>query len=617
MVRRTELLTKSTIQSLLREIASTRPDTVALTGLEGEPSTYADLLSQVENTATWLSSSSISHGDKVVTVVPDSPEMAALFLGVSSVAACAPLNPRYRTTDFERYLPDLNPKLVIVDSATESPIRDMARSTGIPVVELRRGSETAAGRFNLGEPFQSVSRSKIAYSTSDDVALVLHTSGTTSRPKMVPLTQANLCTSALNIAQSLELTAADRCLNIMPLFHVHGLIGAVLSSLAVGASVVCTPGFRATEFFDWLDQFEPTWYTGVPTMHQAILSRVSENRERIERARLRMIRSCSSALSPQTLAELEQTFGVPAIEAYGMTEASHQMASSPLPPGKRKPGSVGMPTGIDLAILDETGKVLAAEEVGEIGIRGPNVTKGYENNPEANQNSFVNGWFRTGDQGRLDVDGYLWITGRVKELIVRGGEKIAPREIDELLLTHPAVAQALAFAIPDQALGEEVGAAVVLKPGVSVSEMQLCEYMAERIVDFKVPRRIVFLESLPLGPTGKPQRIGLASKLGIDSTKPKEMKQGSLAPRNETERRVADIWREVLRRPTLGVLDNFFDLGGDSILAVQLTNRLAREFEVKISVPRLIQLATVAEIASWIDGLSSTNHEFSKTAGVI
>lgn len=617
MVRRTELLTKSTIQSLLREIASTRPDTVALTGLEGEPSTYADLLSQVENTATWLSSSSISHGDKVVTVVPDSPEMAALFLGVSSVAACAPLNPRYRTTDFERYLPDLNPKLVIVDSATESPIRDMARSTGIPVVELRRGSETAAGRFNLGEPFQSVSRSKIDYSTSDDVALVLHTSGTTSRPKMVPLTQANLCTSALNIAQSLELTAADRCLNIMPLFHVHGLIGAVLSSLAVGASVVCTPGFRATEFFDWLDQFEPTWYTGVPTMHQAILSRVSENRECIEQARLRMIRSCSSALSPQTLAELEQTFGVPAIEAYGMTEASHQMASSPLPPGKRKPGSVGMPTGIDLAILDETGKVLAAEEVGEIGIRGPNVTKGYENNPEANQNSFVNGWFRTGDQGRLDVDGYLWITGRVKELIVRGGEKIAPREIDELLLTHPAVAQALAFAIPDQALGEEVGAAVVLKPGVSVSEMQLCEYMAERIVDFKVPRRIVFLESLPLGPTGKPQRIGLASKLGIDSTKPKEMKQGSLAPRNETERRVADIWREVLRRPTLGVLDNFFDLGGDSILAVQLTNRLAREFEVKISVPRLIQLATVAEIASWIDGLSSTNHEFSKTAGVI
>jgi len=585
--------------------------------LEGEPSTYADLLSQVENTATWLSSSSISHGDKVVTVVPDSPEMAALFLGVSSVAACAPLNPRYRTTDFERYLPDLNPKLVIVDSATESPIRDMARSTGIPVVELRRGSETAAGRFNLGEPFQSVSRSKIAYSTSDDVALVLHTSGTTSRPKMVPLTQANLCTSALNIAQSLELTAADRCLNIMPLFHVHGLIGAVLSSLAVGASVVCTPGFRATEFFDWLDQFEPTWYTGVPTMHQAILSRVSENRECIEQARLRMIRSCSSALSPQTLAELEQTFGVPAIEAYGMTEASHQMASSPLPPGKRKPGSVGMPTGIDLAILDETGKVLAAEEVGEIGIRGPNVTKGYENNPEANQNSFVNGWFRTGDQGRLDVDGYLWITGRVKELIVRGGEKIAPREIDELLLTHPAVAQALAFAIPDQALGEEVGAAVVLKPGVSVSGMQLCEYMAERIVDFKVPRRIVFLESLPLGPTGKPQRIGLASKLGIDSTKPKEMKQGSLEPRNEIERRVADIWREVLRKPTLGVLDNFFDLGGDSILAVQLTNRLAREFEVKISVPRLIQLATVAEIASWIDGLSSTNHEFSKTAGVI
>jgi acyl-CoA synthetase (AMP-forming)/AMP-acid ligase II len=291
---------------------------------------------------------------------------------------------------------------------------------------------------------------------------VLHTSGTTSRPKQVPLTNANLCHSACNIRRALELTANDRCLNVMPLFHIHGLAAAVLASLASGASIVCTPGFYAPRFFEWVAEFQPTWYTAVPTMHQAILARAGgETRP----SSLRFIRSCSAALPPQVMAELERFFSVPVIESYGMTEAAHQMASNPLPPEKRKPGSVGRAAGPEVAIMDDAGRLATAGETGEIVIRGPNVMAGYAGNPAANESAFRGGWFRTGDQGRLDEEGYLYISGRTKEIINRGGEKISPREIDEALLEHPAVKESAVVASPDETRGEIVKAFVILAPG--------------------------------------------------------------------------------------------------------------------------------------------------------
>jgi len=301
------------------------------------------------------------------------------------------------------------------------------------------------------------------FSLPEDIALVLHTSGTTSRPKIVPLTAANICASARHIGATLRLAPADRCLNIMPLFHIHGLMAAVLASLAAGASVVCTPGFNALKFFAWLDEVEPTWYTAVPTMHQAILARAGRNPEIIARARLRFIRSSSSSLPPSVLTALEATFGCPVIEAYGMTEAAHQMASNPLPPAARKPGSVGIAAGPRISIMDENGNLLTTGSIGEVVIRGDNVTRGYANNAEANAAAFSEGWFRTGDQGVIDPEGYLTLTGRLKELINRGGEKISPREVDEALMDHPAVLQAVTFALPHPMLGEDVGAAVVLR----------------------------------------------------------------------------------------------------------------------------------------------------------
>jgi acyl-CoA synthetase (AMP-forming)/AMP-acid ligase II len=476
-----------------------------------EPLTYGGLREHAEETIASLEALGIRSNDSVAIVLPNGPAMAAAFVSIACGAATAPLNPAYRADEFRFYLDDLKAKLLLVERGSESPARQVAVELGIAVAEVDERPDGPAGRFRL-----DVTRRETGASAKpDDVALVLHTSGTTSRPKIVPLTHENVCASALHVARSLSLTPEDRCLNVMPLFHIHGLIAAVLASLSAGGSVVCSPGFNALKFFAWMDEVRPTWYTAVPTMHQAILARAERNRDIIERNRLRFLRSSSASLPPQVMAELEQTFDAPVIEAYGMTEAAHQMASNPLPPRPRKPGSVGVAAGPDVAIMDEAGRLLSQGEVGEVVIRGPNVTRGYQNNPQANESAFASGWFRTGDQGVLDEEGYLRLTGRLKEIINRGGEKISPREVDEILLDHPKVAQAVTFAIPHDKLGEEVGAALILKEGTQATESEIREFASKRLADFKVPRRVLFLQEIPKGPTGKLQRIGLAQKLGL------------------------------------------------------------------------------------------------------
>ncbi|MFM8345909.1 MAG: AMP-binding protein, partial [Betaproteobacteria bacterium] len=337
---------------------------------------------------------------------------------------------------------------------------------------------------------------------------------TTSRPKIVPLLQANLCASAQHIARTLAFTGADRGLNIMPLFHIHGLIAGVLAPISAGSEVFCTPGFNALKFFAWMDEARPTWYTAVPTMHQAILQRAKGNTEVIARHPLRFLRSSSSSIPPQVIRELEEAFGAPLIESYGMTEACHQMASNPLPPALRKPGTVGVAAGPEVAIMLD-GVLLPRGQTGEIVIRGDNVTAGYENNEKANAEGFSAGWFRTGDQGVMDEDGYISITGRLKEIINRGGEKISPREVDEILMDHAAVAQVVCFGMPHPKLGEEVAAVVVLREGQSATEKDLQAFVAGRAADFKVPKKILFMDEIPKGATGKLQRIGLAAKLGL------------------------------------------------------------------------------------------------------
>ena len=497
----------------LREIFEGAPsDAVALSAPDMRDLSFGGLNDQIADTVAALRGAGIERNDRVAIVLPNGPAMGSAFLAIASGATSAPLNPQYRADEFEFYMSDLKAKALVIEAGMTSPSIEVAQKLGVKVIELQPTPEQGAGRFRLetGTP-----NGRITFAESDDIALVLHTSGTTSRPKIVPLSQANICASARHIRATLGFSHSDRGLNIMPLFHIHGLIAGILAPLSAGGSVYCTPGFNALKFFAWMEAARPSWYSAVPTMHQANLARASHNAAIIKNNPLRFIRSSSSSLPPQVFAEMESVFGAPMIEAYGMTEAAHQMASNPLPPGSRKAGTVGLPAGPDIAIMDEAGQLLKAGGIGEIVIRGPNVTKGYENNLKANSEAFTNGWFRTGDQGQMDEAGYLSLTGRLKEIINRGGEKISPREVDEVLMDHPAVQQVVTFAIPHDKLGEDVGAAIVLREGQAADERSLRAYAATRLADFKVPRKILILNEIPKGPTGKLQRIGLAQKLGL------------------------------------------------------------------------------------------------------
>jgi len=501
--------------TLVDLLARSRLSDVAIAAPGRRALLHGELNGQIGETIAALNGEGIGRGDRLAMVLPNGPEAAAAFVACSAACATAPLNSAYRAAEFEFYLSDLKAKALLIAPGPETPARAVAERLGIAVGTLETQAGAPAGRFRLafGGPVRPVAAGGPA--APGDTALMLHTSGTTARPKLVALTQANLAASATQIGAALALGPRDRCFNIMPLFHIHGLIGAVASSLAAGASIFATPGFNALKFFGWLEESQATWITAVPTMYQAILARGERHRAAIRRHGLRLLRSSSSSLPPAVMRELEELFGCPVIESYGMTEASHQMASNPLPPRPRRPGTVGIAAGPEVAILDDGGRVLPPGTPGEVSVRGPSISPGYVDNPAANAAAFVDGWFRTGDQGVIDHEGYLTLTGRLKEFINRGGEKISPREVDDVLMDHPAVAQVVTFAVPHDKLGEDVAAAVVLREGQSLGEQALREFAAGRLADFKVPRKILFLGEIPKGATGKPQRIGLAAKLGL------------------------------------------------------------------------------------------------------
>ncbi len=520
----------TTLKDLLATGADTAP---ALTAPGRQPLSHAGLRAVIARTLATLNGLGIGRNDRVAIVLANGPEMASCFVACASGVASAPLNPAYRADEFEFYLSDLQARALIVEADSTSPAIDVAARLGVRLIDLVVDDGAAAGDFRLVPRGVSTSAATPGatsgaaaaggFAEPNDVSMVLHTSGTTSRPKIVPLSQGNLVASARHIGHTLRFVPGDCGLNIMPLFHIHGLIAGVLSPLAAGSQVFCTPGFNALKFFAWMDEAKPTWYTAVPTMHQTIVARAPKNLDVIARHPLRFVRSSSSSMPPQVIKEIEEVFHAPLIESYGMTEATHQMASNPLPPAVRKPGTVGVAAGPEVAIMAEDGTLLprgvGLEHTGEIVIRGPNVTAGYENNPKANAEGFTSpehgGWFRTGDQGVMDADGYLTITGRLKEIINRGGEKVSPREVDEILMDHPAVAQVVCFGMPHAKLGEEVAAVVVLRDGQSVSERDLQAFVSQRAADYKVPKKILFMDEIPKGATGKLQRIGLAAKLGL------------------------------------------------------------------------------------------------------
>jgi acyl-CoA synthetase (AMP-forming)/AMP-acid ligase II len=465
---------------------------------------YADLARQIDLLCQDLTRTGLGRGDRIAIALPNGLEVIASFLAASTVGTAAPLNPAYTRDEFKFYLEDTDARALIVPVNGAEAARAAAADCGISIIEAAI-SQDGQVRF---------SGSKIEAAQGEqhpaDVALILHTSGTTSRPKRVPLAHANLLTSARNVANTYGLSYTDVSLCVMPLFHVHGLVASTLATFATGGTVVVPAKFNPLSFWSTVRENQATWYSAVPTIHQVLLSRAKGARPP-GAEQLRFIRSCSASLAPQLMSEMEATFGAPVLEAYGMTEAAHQMASNPLPPHARKPGSVGRGTAVEIAILDEAGNLLPAGATGEVSIKGANVFSGYEGNPQANAESFSNSWFRTGDQGTLDAEGYLTLVGRIKELINRGGEKISPREVDEVLLEHPAVAEACCFGIPDRVYGEGVAAAVVLKE--TATEKDLIAHCRSSLSDFKCPTTIYIMDSIPRTATGKIQRRNVAATI--------------------------------------------------------------------------------------------------------
>ena len=509
-----------TAPTLRALIGAGADDAVALSAPSGGPHagplTYGGLRALVGRTVAALNAHGIGRGDRVALVLPNGPEMAAAFIAVAAGATAAPLNPVYTAEEFAFYMGDLGARLLVVAEGSTSPAVAVAAELGMAITHLHPRPSEGAGAFALAFEGEGSAAARGGAAETGGHALVRHTSGPTTRPQIVPLTQANHCASARNIRRTVGFTTDDRGLNIMPLFHIHGLIAGILAPLSAGGAVSCTPGFNALKFFGWMGEVRPSWYTAVPTMHQAILARAARNADVIAANPLRFIRSSSASMPPQVMKAIEEAFGAPLIESYGMTEAAHQMAANPLPPAQRFAGSVGIAAGPEVAIVDEDGEPLPPGETGEIVIRGDNVMAGYENNPEANATAFTkSGWFRTGDQGTMTADGYVCITGRLKEIIIRGGEKISPREVDEVLMDHPAVAQCVTFAVPHPKLGEEIAAAVVLREGEAGDERDLRGFVARHLAPFKVPAKVLILEEIPKGATGKLQRIGLAAKLGL------------------------------------------------------------------------------------------------------
>ena len=593
------------LNELFEYYARHSPDAAAILAPDCSALSYGALHQQISYVGVALRAMGLGRHDRVAVVLPNGPEMAVAVLGVAASATCLPTNPAYGAEELDRYFADLQPRALITQ--VDSPARRMALSRGVRVVDLSTTGDMQAGLFTLTSDRGTLTSDHGSAPSRDtvdpsDVALLMTTSGTTSRPKIVPLTHANICTAACGWGTPLALTETDRCLNVMPLFHGHGLIGTVLASLASGASVICTPRCDINSFFGWLTEFRPTWYSAVPTMHQAILAEARRHRERSADHRLRFVRSGSAPLPPHVIAELEQTFATCVIEFCGITEtAASPVACNPLPPRLRKVGSIGLPVELDVAIMDEGGAFLPSGQTGQVVVRGASLMSGYDADSIATKAAFAGDWFKTGDLGFFDDDGYLFLAGRIKEIINRGGQKIAPSQVDEVLLEHPAVAEAVTFAVPHPTLGEDVAAAVVLRPAANVTPKDIRQFAMGRLATFKVPRQVQIVAEIPKGPTGKVQRIGLAEKLGLAGGS--AASRTFAAPRTPLENILAGIWSDVLRLDQVGIHDDFFALGGDSLLAAHVLTSIHDAMHLEVGVVSLFDAPTVAEMAEYLETL--------------
>lgn len=535
-----------------------------------------------------LEAKEIRREDRIAILLPDGARLCVAFLGLSCHCIAAPLNPAASLPDLLSWLEDLEPRAIMVGEGSPSAALEAAEKIGLPLIHFE----------DIAVPIHGTTPSIHPEPRPEDVALILHTSGTTAKAKMVPLTHENLMRSASNIADALKLRPEDLCLNVMPMFHIHGIVACLLAPLVSGGGVLVSEGIDATRFFGFLKARKATWYSAVPTRHNNLLDHLKAYPGLQEGHHLRFIRSSSSALPVALFDSLESAFGVPVIEAYGMTEAAHQMCSNPLPPAVRKPGSVGLPMGPEVSVVDSQGKEVVSGEVGEVVIRGDNVTPGYLNLPDERQERLEGGWFRTGDLGHMDNDGYLFLHGRVKEIVNRGGEKVSPAEVDACLLRHEAVAEAACFAVPHPSLGEDLAAAVVLHKGFDADETTIRTYLFDRLSHYKIPSRILVIDSIPKSSIGKVQRRQLANRLEH------MLQAGSEKPTDEAERFLAEVFRDAISGCMgVGRAANFFGLGGDSLQAIRAAQRIGTRYDIELPAHEVFRHPTPQTLATRISVL--------------
>lgn len=590
----------SRISDLLEFYARTTPAQVAILDSVGAAVTYAELWTRTDIVVQDLRRLGIKATDRVAIVLPRGAENALALVAVAAAAVCVPVDPDFTADELHRYFTNLKLAALITRADTNSASRSVAHTLGIPVLDLSSRPGGRIGSFDLIGTAVGPSVKGGPASAAND-AFILLTSGTVARPKMVPLTHASVCLSAYNAGAILSLTPTDRLLNVLPLFHAHGLISGLLAALAAGSSVICTPGFDASSFFGWLRELRPTWYTAVPTIHRALLSLGAHDPQIARPSSLRIIRSASAPLAPATLEGLESLFAVPVIETYGMTEAASQIAANPR--DRRKPGSVGLPAGPEIAIMDSEGRPLPSGERGEIMLRGPTITRGYDNDDEGTKSAFRDGWLRTGDVGYLDEDGYLFIVARIKDVINRGGQKVSPLEVEATLLTHPDVVEVGAFGIPHKKLGENVAAVVVLKSHAKTTPSQLRRLARQRLAAYKVPSLIQFVRDIPKSASGKIKRSALASLISAE-TSTSEIGQEFFS--SELESQLADVWAKVLEVEQIGVDQDVFALGADSLAVTQVLSRLREQYSVDLSFSDIFDAPTVAALAARLQ--SSPTH---------
>lgn len=588
---------------LFSALAATAGDVQAIVA-PGRPSLrFADVPPRLEAIRDALHGFGIARGDRVVVVLPRGPEMALCFLGVAAYATVVPLNPQCTEDEFRRYLSRLRPAAVIVCEGHDRTVRSVASMLGIEIIELTSMASGPAGPFTLDGRARPAARPP-EWADEDDIAVVLLTSGTTSAQKLVPLRHRHLIAYARGAKTAFGLGSADRCLHVAPMFHGQGLKSSLLSPLAAGGGVICPAVVDVPSVFDAMATLQPTWYSANPTLHQAILDAADQHREILRRTKLRFILAGAGRLDPKIMRGLEDAFGVPVIEGYSMSETG-KLTANPLPPRVRKRGTVGVPMYNEVRVIDESGATVGCGQQGEVVARGPSVFDGYLDDPRANAEAFVDGWFRTGDLGWFDDDGYLTLSGRIKDVINRGGEKIGALEVESVLADHPAVGRACVFGIPHPRLGEEVVASVIPAASAQASEEAILAFARQRLAPFKVPRRIFFTTAFPTGASGKIDKRQLA-RLGADllaaPSDAAARRDVADARPSVLEAEVAALWQSVLGERAAAADRDFFLSGGDSLKAVELFAAIQTRFGVELDLRHIFDAgSTVAGLADLIE----------------